>query len=102
MDSVKFYYITKNARQLSFDNRSYVVPIVESEVHIVYQDANLCRENRLKGKLARMSGGRNAVTAVKFPAGAKMCKECERLYKANGQLDWYKWTKSIGESREAR
>ena len=89
---VKFYYTTKNALQMSFDNRSFVVSIVDSDVHIVYQEVNMCGATREKGKLG---AGRNAVTASKRPTGAKMCQKCEELYKANGHSEWHRWVKNV-------
>ena len=96
MDNVKFYYITKNARQTSFDGHDFIAPVVDGEIHIVYQETNLCGESRLKGKKS-LGAGKNPVTAAKRPAG-KMCAKCVELYKANGQLDWGRWEKMVHEA----
>ncbi len=93
MDNVKFYYITKNARQTSFDGHGFIVPILDSEIHIVYQDITLCGVSREKGKKS-LGTGRNPVTAARRPAG-KVCPRCAELYKANGQLDWGRWEKAV-------
>lgn len=92
---LKYYYIAKNIVQTSFIGSSFVSQIVDGCVHVVYQESCMCGESILKGKFAKISSGKNAVLSSTLPAGAKLCEECERLYKSNGQLSWRKWIENV-------
>ena len=92
MDDIKYYYITKNIRQTSFDGHGFVVPVVDSDIHIVYMESSLCGVSVLKEKTMNVAG-KTPVLSVKRPTGV-MCKECDGLYKANSHLAWRKWEES--------
>jgi len=89
---VSFYYVSKNERQLAFDAKSKIVEVSQGELHIVYQDVCMCHVSRLPKKVV---DGKRGVTVKTRPTGLTLCQECERLYKANKDSEWSKWTKAV-------
>jgi len=92
MEKLKYYYITKNIRQTSFDGHDYVVPVVDGDIHIVRSELSLCGVSILKKK-TMSDHSKNPVVSANRPSG-KICPKCEKRYKTDSHSAWGKWVES--------
>lgn len=93
MDDVKFIYLYKTATQPDFEGRSHFVELPVGECHIVYQGSVMCGTD--KKKLMDKHDTKIVKLTQTRPQGYKVCEECEKAYKANGQLEWSKWVEKV-------